>query len=106
MAWNIGVVEDVGSASCSEAACLLPPQPNGLMSVAAPGGYQGSENHRYRVEIHDGGPLGSASFKWSRDNGAVVFAIPDFRCPASVRLAPRHDRAWALDSGDWVEVQQ
>jgi Family of unknown function (DUF6519) len=27
VAWNIGVVEDVGSASCSEAACLLPPQP-------------------------------------------------------------------------------
>ena len=102
--WNIGVVEDVGRASCSEAASLLPPQPTGLMSVAAPGGYLGSENQLYRVEIHDGGPLGSAGFKWSRDNGSVVFAITEFRGRNRVRLAPRHDPASTLCNGDWVEV--
>jgi hypothetical protein len=104
VAWRIGVIEDVDRASCDEASSLLPPQPNGLMSVAAPGGYRGTENQLYRVEIHDGGSLGSASFKWSRDNGSVVFAITEFLCPDSVRLAPRHDPACALDSGDWVEV--
>ncbi len=102
--WNIGVIEDVGRASCSEAAALLPPQPNGVMSCAAPRGYQGSENRLYRVEIHDGGSLGSAGFKWSRDNGSIVFAVTDFPGPESVRLQPRRDRAYTLDSGDWVEV--
>lgn len=35
-------------------------------------GYRGLENQLYRVEIHDGGTKDSATFKWSRDNGAVV----------------------------------
>ena len=29
---------------------------------------------------------------------------PVFLARETVRLAPRHDLAWALDSGDWVEV--
>lgn len=34
--------------------------------------YRGTENHLYRVEIHKGGSAGEATFKWSRDNGAIV----------------------------------
>jgi len=41
--------------------CVLPPS----------GGYRGEENQTYRVEIHDGGVLGKATFKWSRVNGSV-----------------------------------
>src|SRR6266508_1258727 len=73
VAWRIGVVEGVGISSCSDAASLLPQQPNGLMSAAAPGGYKGAENRLYRVEIHGDGAPGSATFKWSRDNGFVAF---------------------------------
>jgi hypothetical protein len=62
------------------------------------------ENRLYRVELHDGGSLGSASFKWSRDNGSVVFAVTDFPGPESVRLQSRRDPACTLDGGDWVEV--
>jgi len=36
--------------------------------------YRGTENHLYRVEIHEGGAAGKATFKWSRDNGSVVSA--------------------------------
>src|SRR5262249_59221511 len=36
------------------------------------GGYRGTENRLYRVEIHDPGPLGTATFKWSRDNASVA----------------------------------
>lgn len=36
--------------------------------------YRGLENHLYRVEIHRSGPAGTATFKWSRDNGSVVTA--------------------------------
>jgi hypothetical protein len=45
--------------------CTLPPL----------AGYQGLENQLYRVEIHQGGPAGTATFKWSRENGSVVTGI-------------------------------
>lgn len=45
--------------------CLLPPG----------SGYRRLENQLYRVEIHKPGPLGTATFKWSRDNGACVTTI-------------------------------
>jgi hypothetical protein len=45
--------------------CILPPVV----------GYRGLENRLYRVEIHEGGPLGTARFKWSRDNGSIVSAV-------------------------------
>jgi len=41
--------------------CLLPPGSN----------YNGLENQLYRIEIHAGGALGTATFKWSRENGSV-----------------------------------
>ena len=45
--------------------CVLPPQT----------GYRRLENQLYRVEIHTPGALGTATFKWSRENGSVVTAI-------------------------------
>jgi hypothetical protein len=73
------------------------------MRAATPNGYQGVENHLYRVEIHDPGSLGIASFKWSRDNGSVVFAVEEFLRPDAVRLAPLKTSP-TLEVGDWVEV--
>jgi hypothetical protein len=43
-------------------SCAVPPG----------GGYRRLENQLYRVEIHDPGPPGTATFKWSRDNASVV----------------------------------
>jgi hypothetical protein len=37
--------------------------------------YRGLENQLYRVEVHQGGPLASATFKWSRENGSVLTRI-------------------------------
>ena len=45
--------------------CILPPET----------GYQRLENQLYRAEIHIGGPDGTATFKWSRENGSVVALI-------------------------------
>ncbi|WP_069814592.1 DUF6519 domain-containing protein [Streptomyces sp. TP-A0874] len=47
--------------------------------------YRGPENQLYRVEVHRGGSAGEATFKWSRENGSVVFPVD------------------ALD-GTWVEL--
>ncbi|AFL88425.1 hypothetical protein Terro_2521 [Terriglobus roseus DSM 18391] len=45
--------------------CVLPPQAN----------FRGLENQLYRVEIHNGGPLATATCKWSRENGSVLTAV-------------------------------
>jgi len=78
--------------------------------------YRGAENQLYRVEIHtgnidiNGNPAGGTpSFKWSRENGSVVFPV--------VKVAPssnttsvtlgnlgRDDR-FGLEVGDYVELQ-
>ena len=45
--------------------CVIPPS----------GGYRGLENRLYRVEIHDGGEAGTATFKWSRDNASIATSV-------------------------------
>ncbi|GHH78814.1 hypothetical protein GCM10018793_30270 [Streptomyces sulfonofaciens] len=37
--------------------------------------YRGPENQLYRVEVHDGGTAKDATFKWSRENGSVLFPV-------------------------------
>ncbi|MGY1708338.1 DUF6519 domain-containing protein [Geodermatophilus sp. SYSU D00758] len=37
-------------------------------------GYSGADNRLYRVEVHRGGDLSRVGLKWSRDNGAELFA--------------------------------
>jgi Family of unknown function (DUF6519) len=46
--------------------------------VAPDAAYRGVENQLYRVEIHRGGDVSTATFKWSRDNAALAAAwLPD-----------------------------
>lgn len=75
--------------------CLLPPT----------GGYKGLENQLYRVEIHDKGASGTATFKWSRDNATVattVTAIPALDTLTVVRTG--RDALLRFNIGDWVEI--
>ena len=37
--------------------------------------YTGAENRLYRVEIHTGGDVGTATYKWSRNNASTVSQI-------------------------------
>jgi hypothetical protein len=93
--------------------CITPPDAR----------YRGDANQLYRVEIHTGGPIpevvrsraaggskGRAAgadgptFKWSRDNGAVVFPI---RAPAGQVVTLENlgrDSRMGLQAGDWVEI--
>jgi hypothetical protein len=48
----------------SEDPCIIDPD-----SV-----YRGAANQLYRVEIHTGGVAGTATFKWSRENGSIAAA--------------------------------
>jgi hypothetical protein len=74
--------------------------------------YRGPENQLYRVEIHTGSldPSGNPSgnpptFKWSRENGSVVFPIAGGGGTNTLTLESlgRDDR-FRLAEGDWVEV--
>ena len=44
-----------------------------LCEIAATAGYRRLENQLYRVEVHEGGA--SPTFKWSRENGSVAYAV-------------------------------
>jgi len=75
--------------------CELPPS----------GGYRGLENQTYRVEIHDGGAPGTATFKWSRDNGSVAIPVVEMISPTELRLASvGKDDVLRISTGDWVEI--
>ena len=69
---TVGTAPSAGRLTSSAVAppvaadpCILPP-------VA---GYRGLENRLYRMEVQAGGALGTARFKWSRDNGSIVSTV-------------------------------
>ena len=73
--------------------------------------YSGPENQLYRVEIHTasgdgGGDATTPTFKWSRENGSVVFPIARASGANGFVLESlgRDDR-FGLNEGDWVEIQ-
>lgn len=74
--------------------CQLPPR----------AGYQRTENQLYRVEVHSGGDLGTATFKWSRDNGSVVTAIEDVAGQDVVVHSTGPDDVLGFAAGQWVEL--
>ncbi len=78
----------------SEEPCVIPPG----------AGYRGPENRLYRVEIHKKGKAGDATFKWSRDNGSVVFPINNISVTKVTLERLGRDEVLTLRVGDWVEV--
>lgn len=78
--------------------------------ISPTSGYRGPENQLYRVEIHTGskdssGKPTTPTFKWSRENGSVVFSILSGWGTKQVTLDSlgRDDR-FGLAVGDWVEM--
>lgn len=81
---------DVPAVTPSTDPCALPD----------PAGYSGADNRLYRVEVHEGGGLSQVRLKWSRDNGAELFAA---RLDANGQTL-LFDASTALAAGDIVEV--
>jgi hypothetical protein len=79
-----------------------PPEP---CIVPARAGYRRLENQLYRVEIHTAGGLGAATFKWSRENGSVVFRVVGQDGADKLLLSsPPLDANLGLATGNWVEL--
>ncbi len=86
-----------GPPPSSDGPCITPPN----------AGYRGDDNRLYRVEIHrpsvDESGVG-ATFKWSRENGSVIFPIRAWdKITALLESLGRDDRS-GLQKGDWVEL--
>lgn len=83
-------VEDVGPDPC----------------ITAPDArYRGAENQLYRVEIHRGSdPPDGPTFKWSRENGSVIFPIVEFNGDKVTLEHLGRDERFSLKAGDWVEL--
>ena len=68
------------------------------------GGYRGVENQLYRVEIHSSGAGEGVTFKWSRENGCMVFPIRQLVENRAVVTTLGRDSRSDLEIGDWVEI--
>ena len=77
-----------------------------LCTISPDARYRGAENQHYRIEIQRGiradGP--PATFKWSRDNGSVVFPVLRSSGPQFWLGHLGRDARSTLNEGDWVEV--
>ncbi|HEY5644845.1 MAG TPA: DUF6519 domain-containing protein, partial [Pseudomonadales bacterium] len=84
-----------GDLTDDDNPCLLQPQ----------AGYKGLENQLYRVQVHDGGPVGTATFKWSRDNAILasrISALPSGNQIVVESLG--RDDVLSFHDGEWVEI--
>jgi hypothetical protein len=93
---------------------------NDVCSLSPESRYRGQENQLYRFEIHkkgfawnkitdeNGNPVGNANeaatFKWSRDNGSVVFPIKYLQGNIVTLGNLGRDERSSLKVGDWVEI--
>ncbi|MEP6779520.1 MAG: DUF6519 domain-containing protein [Gemmatimonadaceae bacterium] len=82
-----------------------PPAPvSGPCVVPPTSGYRRLENQLYRVEVHTPGAPGTATFKWSRDNGSVVTAIEKISGKDITVHDLGSDNVLGFASGQWVEL--
>lgn len=125
--WQIKLLEAEGEECISQQALRDQFQPANLArlkaraqpartsddpcTIAPDARYRGPQNQLYRVEVHTGGGLDAngtfiqPTFKWSRENGSVVFPIRSGGGTNAVVLETLgHDDRFGLAVGDWVEV--
>jgi hypothetical protein len=93
-----GVVPNLTTGNC----CLTPGT-----------GYTGLENQFYRVQIHQGGPVGTATFKWSRENASVATGVTNIATKANpggtqvtvlTVFSLGRDQVLNFSNGDWIEL--
>lgn len=122
--WQVKVLPDIAVVDCPSAlpASLTSPSAGQLSTkaagvpastdpciVPASGGYRGSGNRCYRVEIQNGGTMGggtAATFKWSRDNASVASKVTAINAALDTMtvVLTKRDAVLRFQPNDWVEV--
>jgi hypothetical protein len=80
--------------------------PSGPCCLTPNTGYTGLENQLYRVEIHQPGAIGAATFKWSNNNASVatgILAITQGGTVLTVESTGKDD-VLRFSPNDWVEI--
>lgn len=99
--WNEAIAAGTGKLAARTATSA----PSNDPCIVAPGaGYRRLENQHYRVEVHDKGSLGTATFKWSRDNGSIVTKWESQNVNDLTVSNPGRDKVLNFASGQWVEL--
>ena len=84
------------------------PTSDDICTIPAKAGYRRLENQLYRVEIHDPGDVeaagGSATFKWSRDNGSIVTSWTAQSGNDLTVTSVGRDSVLGFAAGQWVEL--
>jgi hypothetical protein len=87
--------------------------PSGPCCLTSGSAYTGLENQLYRVEIHKGGPVGTATFKMSRDNGSVVTGVTSINTVTNSAgknatqlgvMSLGRDQMLGFAPGNWIEI--
>jgi hypothetical protein len=125
-AWQVKVMQSPADAS----SCTAPPAawtaltaastarlstqavaaaaPAGPCVINPTGGFTGLENRLYRIEIHQGGTLATARFKWSRDNASLAASVLQIKSdPAGSVikvLSTGRDQWLRFSNGDQIEL--
>jgi Family of unknown function (DUF6519) len=104
-AWVDATAPSAGRLSITTAAVASVPGDAGASLAVARGRYQGLENQLYRIEIHDGGELGAATFKWSRENASVEARVTRIIDDTHIVVESiGKDDVLRFSDGDWVEI--
>jgi hypothetical protein len=120
--WRLRWRANVNALTCDDAISAFPPAPLGTGRLTTSdnpgtpdsdpcivepdrGGYRGLENRLYRVEIHRGGNSAQAQFKWSSENGAVVYAVEEVTGARRLKVRREgRDALLRLNAGQAVEI--
>jgi hypothetical protein len=120
-AWQVKAITDVGDVSCPDeipgwddetrpsggrltTSTHVPPPDDNPCIISAAGGYRGIENRLYRVEVHTPGGLGTAKFKWSRNNASIVTSVTGINTDRITVESTGRDEILRFNVGDWVEI--
>ena len=99
--WESEIIPSAGRLTTDTVDVNTNPNP---CQIPPGGGYRGLENRLYRVEIHEGGPLGPATFKWARHNGSVASAVTHIDGTELKVKQAQWDEFRRFEVGDWVEI--
>ncbi len=87
------------------AACAKPTAPpDSACETPASAGYQSLENQLYRVEVHEGGLEGSATFKWNKENASIVAPWKKAGGNELTVGGTGRDNATTFEPNQWVEL--
>jgi hypothetical protein len=95
-----------GADSTGRLAARAEPDPPGTKPCIVPeeAGYRRLENQLYRVEIHTEGPLDTATFKWSRENGSVVTRWKGQDGDNLIVSSTGRDEVLGFANQQWIEL--